>query len=100
MAPFDYDLLCIGSGPAGQRAAVQATKLGKRTVVVERGRLIGGICVNTGTIPSKTFREAVLQEMSSALLEQDLRHPISRQRTSAQALFARPAEVEQKVDRL
>ena len=57
---YDYDLLCIGSGPAGQRAAVQAAKLGKRAAIVERGRVIGGICVDTGTIPSKTFREAVL----------------------------------------
>ncbi|MDP3598529.1 MAG: FAD-dependent oxidoreductase, partial [Nitrospirota bacterium] len=53
-------MVCIGSGPAGQRAAVQAAKLGKRTAVVERGHLIGGGCVDTGTIPSKTFREAVL----------------------------------------
>ena len=58
--PFDYDLLCIGSGPAGQRAAVQAAKLGKRVAVVEKGRNYGGVCVDTGTIPSKTFREAVL----------------------------------------
>src|SRR5215831_3050021 len=55
-----YDLLCIGSGPAGQRAAVQAAKLGKRVAVVEKGRIIGGACLDTGTIPSKTFREAVL----------------------------------------
>lgn len=56
---FDYDLLCIGSGPAGQRAAVQAAKLGKRVAVVEKQRSIGGVCIETGTIPSKTFREAV-----------------------------------------
>jgi NAD(P) transhydrogenase len=48
---YDYDLLCIGSGPAGQRAAVQAAKLGKRTALVERRRLIGDVCVDTGTIP-------------------------------------------------
>ncbi len=57
---FDYDLICIGSGPAGQRAAVQAAKLNKRAAVVEKGRISGGVCVDTGTIPSKTFREAVL----------------------------------------
>ncbi len=56
----DFDLLCIGSGPAGQRAAVQAAKLGKRAAVVEKLRIIGGVCVDTGTIPSKTFREAVI----------------------------------------
>jgi NAD(P) transhydrogenase len=56
---FDYDLVCIGSGPAGQRAAVQASKLGKRVAVVEKQRCVGGVCIETGTIPSKTFREAV-----------------------------------------
>jgi NAD(P) transhydrogenase len=55
----DYDLICIGSGPAGQRAAIQAAKLGKKVVVVEKQRSIGGVCIETGTIPSKTFREAV-----------------------------------------
>ena len=54
------DLVVIGSGPAGQRAAVQAAKLGKQVVVVERRHEIGGVCINTGTIPSKTLREAVL----------------------------------------
>ncbi len=57
---FDYDLVCIGSGPAGQRAAVQAAKLGKKAAVIEKQRCIGGVCIETGTIPSKTFREAVL----------------------------------------
>jgi NAD(P) transhydrogenase len=55
-----YDLLVIGSGPAGQRAAVQAAKLGRRVAIVERGNMVGGVCVNTGTIPSKTLREAVV----------------------------------------
>jgi len=57
---YDFDLICIGSGPAGQRAAVQAAKLGKKAAVVEKRREVGGVCVDTGTIPSKTFREAVL----------------------------------------
>ena len=55
----DYDLICIGSGPAGQRAAIQAAKLGKRALVIEKQNCIGGVCIETGTIPSKTFREAV-----------------------------------------
>src|ERR1700685_4167552 len=55
-----YDLLIIGSGPAGQRAAIYANKLGKRAAVVEKMRTVGGVSVNTGTIPSKTMREAVL----------------------------------------
>jgi NAD(P) transhydrogenase len=58
--PYDFDLLCIGSGPAGQRAAVQAAKLGKRAAVVEKRRAVGGVCIATGTIPSKTLREAVV----------------------------------------
>ena len=59
-SPFEYDLICIGSGPAGQRAAVQAAKLGLRVGVIEKRRIVGGTCVDSGTIPSKTFREAVL----------------------------------------
>ena len=55
-----YDLVVIGSGPAGQRAAVQAAKLGKRVAVIERRREVGGVAINTGTIPSKTLREAVV----------------------------------------
>ena len=60
MAEYDYDMVVIGSGPAGQRAAVQAAKLGKRAAIVERHAEIGGVMVNTGTIPSKTLREAVM----------------------------------------
>ncbi len=60
-ASYDYDLICIGSGPAGQRAAIQAAKLGKKVAVVEKRMIVGGCCVETGTIPSKTFREAVVQ---------------------------------------
>ncbi len=56
---FDYDLVCIGSGPAGQRAAVQAAKIGRRALVLEREPPVGGVCLQTGTIPSKSFREAV-----------------------------------------
>src|SRR5215471_18409827 len=55
-----YDMIVLGSGPAGQRAAIQAAKSGKRVAVVERREVIGGACINTGTIPSKTMREAVL----------------------------------------
>jgi NAD(P) transhydrogenase len=56
----NYDLAVIGSGPGGQRAAVAAAKLGFRVAVIERRREVGGVCVHTGTIPSKTIREAVL----------------------------------------
>jgi NAD(P) transhydrogenase len=55
----DYDLVVIGSGPAGQKAAISAAKLGKRVAVVERTFSVGGACLHKGTIPSKTLREAV-----------------------------------------
>jgi len=55
-----YDLIVIGSGPAGQRAAIQGAKLGRRVALVEKREVIGGACINTGTIPSKSMREAVL----------------------------------------
>ncbi|MGD0048481.1 MAG: Si-specific NAD(P)(+) transhydrogenase [Bryobacteraceae bacterium] len=55
-----YDLIVIGSGPAGQRAAIQGAKCGRSVAVVEQREIVGGACVNTGTIPSKTIREAVL----------------------------------------
>jgi NAD(P) transhydrogenase len=55
-----YDLIVIGSGPSGQRAAIQAAKAGKHVALVEKREVIGGACINTGTIPSKTLREAVL----------------------------------------
>lgn len=66
MPSYEFDLLCIGSGPAGQRAAIQAAKLGKRVAVVERRHILGGVCAVTGTIPSKTFREAVLSFLCAA----------------------------------
>ncbi len=55
-----YDLIVIGSGPAGQRAAIQAAKCGRSVAVIELREIVGGVCINTGTIPSKTMREAVL----------------------------------------
>lgn len=55
-----YDLIVIGSGPAGQRAAIQGAKLGKRVALIEKREVVGGACINTGTIPSKSMREAVM----------------------------------------
>jgi NAD(P) transhydrogenase len=57
---YDFDVLVIGSGPGGQKAAIAAAKLGRNVGIVERHNMIGGVCLNTGTIPSKTLREAVL----------------------------------------
>lgn len=55
-----YELAVIGSGPAGQKAAIQAAKLGKRGCIIEKNPVLGGAGINTGTIPSKALREAVL----------------------------------------
>ena len=55
-----YDLLVIGTGPAGQKAAIQAAKLNRKVGIIERKTVVGGVCINTGTIPSKSLREAVL----------------------------------------
>ncbi|HET6674540.1 MAG TPA: FAD-dependent oxidoreductase, partial [Nitrospiraceae bacterium] len=55
-----FDMLVIGTGPAGQKAAIQAAKLGKAVGITERKEVVGGVCTNTGTIPSKSLREAVL----------------------------------------
>ncbi|QFR34795.1 Si-specific NAD(P)(+) transhydrogenase [Ancylobacter sp. TS-1] len=57
---YDYDMIVIGSGPSGRRAAVQSAKIGKSVLVIEKGRRVGGVSVHTGTIPSKTLRETVL----------------------------------------
>ncbi len=57
---YDFDVLVLGSGPGGQKAAIAAAKLDRRVAVVERRHMLGGVCINTGTIPSKTLREAVL----------------------------------------
>src|SRR5262245_17089096 len=61
MSQYEYDLLVVGSGPAGHRAAIQAAKLDKRVAVIEKKSVVGGVCINTGTIPSKTLREAALR---------------------------------------
>jgi len=73
-SPYDFDLICLGSGPAGQRAAVQAAKLGKRVAVIEKQRCIGGVCIETGTIPSKTFREAVRRYYSRPGFDQGVHY--------------------------
>lgn len=60
MAMRNYDLAVIGTGPAGQKAAIQAAKLGKSVAIIEKSKFVGGVAVNTGTLPSKALREAVL----------------------------------------
>ncbi len=75
--PLSYDVLVIGSGPAGQKAAIQAAKSGRRVAVVEREPEVGGACVHRGTIPSKTLREGALQldrfKRSATMLDVSLR---------------------------
>ena len=61
MQQYEVDLCVIGSGPAGQKAAIQAAKLGKKVCVVEKREVVGGVAINTGTIPSKALREAILR---------------------------------------
>src|SRR6202050_3416557 len=55
-----YDLCVIGTGPGGQKAAIQAAKLGKKVAIIEKNNVLGGASINTGTIPSKALREAVM----------------------------------------
>lgn len=57
---YEYDLLVIGTGPGGQKAAIAAAKLGHKVAIIEKRHMMGGVSVNTGTIPSKTLREAVM----------------------------------------
>jgi NAD(P) transhydrogenase len=96
--PDEFDLAVVGSGPAGQKAAIQAAKLRKRVVLIEKRRVLGGISVNVGTIPSKTIREAVVyltglhlravygqdyrikEEISIEDLSSRVRHVVERER--------------------
>jgi NAD(P) transhydrogenase len=54
-----YDMLVVGSGPAGQKAAVQAAKLSKRVAIIEKAPQLGGTSLNTGTLPSKTLKDTI-----------------------------------------
>jgi NAD(P) transhydrogenase len=81
---MQLDLLVIGSGPSGQRAAIQAAKLGKRVAVAERRDRLGGVSIHTGTIPSKTLRQAVLEHLAQRPL--DVLDPTRREETERQAL--------------
>jgi NAD(P) transhydrogenase len=86
----ELDLLVIGSGPGGQRAAIQAAKLGKRVAVAERRNRLGGVSIHTGTIPSKTLRQATLEQLATRPL--DVLDPTRVEESERQA-------VEQLLDR-
>jgi len=90
-----FDLIVIGSGPAGQRAAVQAAKLGKSVVVIDKHRDLGGVAINTGTIPSKTMREAAL-DLSGLRMRGQYRAIEERRAVTAQDLLLRTAQVMQR----
>jgi NAD(P) transhydrogenase len=90
----DLDVLVIGSGPSGQKAAIQAAKLGRRVAVVERRQRVGGVSIHTGTIPSKTLREAVLDELARRPLDvPDPVHPEYQERAAIDFLRDRTARV-------
>ncbi len=106
MAKYDYDLICIGSGPAGQRSAVQAAKLGKRVAIVEQESVVGGVSLHTGTIPSKTFREAVLTFGRGGRRASDMRrrasdmNGASHQAVTASQLFERVGSIVQREEQV
>ena len=91
MDSHDYDLVCIGSGPAGQRGAVQGAKMGRRVALIERRQSLGGVCLDTGTIPSKTFREAVIWAVGAAHLQNNAQRVAAR--PSVSQLLERVADV-------
>ncbi len=91
---MDLELLVIGSGPGGQKAAIQAAKLGKRVAVVERPERVGGISIHTGTVPSKTLREAVFEELSRRSIDMpDPLHPELQERGAVEFLRQRTERV-------
>ncbi|MDA0141228.1 Si-specific NAD(P)(+) transhydrogenase [Solirubrobacter deserti] len=81
---MELDLLVIGSGPGGQRAAIQAAKLGKRVAVAERRNRLGGVSIHTGTIPSKTLRQATLEQIATRPL--DVLDPTRVEETEQEAI--------------
>ena len=91
---MDLDLIVVGSGPSGQKAAIQAAKLGKRVAVIERRQRLGGVSIHTGTIPSKTLRVAVLDELARRPLDvPDPLNPEGRERQAIEFLMDRTARV-------
>ena len=93
-AQHDLDVIVIGSGPGGQRAAIQAAKLGKRVAVVERRERVGGVSIHTGTVPSKTLRQAILEDIANRGKDvPDPLHPELRERAAVEYLRDRTARV-------
>lgn len=96
---YDFDMVVLGSGPAGQRAAIQASKLGKRAAIIEQRAVVGGVCINTGTIPSKTLREAVIH--LSGYRERNIygaSYAVKRDITMADLLFRADYVIRNEID--
>jgi NAD(P) transhydrogenase len=90
----DLDVIVIGSGPGGQRAAIQAAKIGKRVAVVERRERVGGVSIHTGTVPSKKLRQAILEDIANRGKDvPDPLHPELRERAAVEYLRDRTARV-------
>jgi NAD(P) transhydrogenase len=99
MSHSSYDLVVLGSGPAGQKAALNAAKLGKRVALVDRQDLVGGVCIHTGTIPSKAIREAVLH--LTGIKEREVygnSYTVKRQITMSDLLYRAHHVVRTEVD--
>lgn len=95
----DYDLIVIGSGPAGEKGAAQAAYFGKRVALIEREPVVGGACVNTGTIPSKTLRETALHLRGFATRSPDGVNVSVREDISIAELMSRKQDVVVKEQR-
>lgn len=99
MPHSEYDLIVIGSGPAGEKAAIEASKLHKSVAIVERKSVQGGVCLHTGTIPSKTLRETVLY--LSGLRQRSVYGmvgPINQQLTIRELMYRKGQVIRQELD--
>ena len=99
MPAKDFDLIVIGSGPAGEKAAIEASKLHKSVAIIERKSVQGGVCLHTGTIPSKTLRETVL--FMSGLRQRSvygLVGPARQSLTISELMYRKSQVIQQELD--
>lgn len=95
-----YDLIVIGSGPAGQRGAITAAKCGKKVALIEKESVFGGACIHTGTLPSKSLRESIYNIFTFRLSGTDLTRKATRKKVSMQELLSRKNNVTSKENEL
>src|SRR5882724_10617247 len=88
-----FDLVVVGGGPAGQKAAVQGAKLGHKVMLIERSKSVGGACVRFGTIPSKTLRETALALRKFRRLTSEVMDVKMPEHTAIESLMTRKEEV-------